>query len=248
MSLFAIEQVGEMVRTTWQELFTIKFLHPGYETPIENFLNKGIQIVPDRATQKLFSDQKIRYRFFTNSLVCYIECIRVNPPAAEPKIPFIPIAGDLPIRFLILSSPSFAARTNVVAAGSGKIYQFTNKINNTGGGLVFLTAPLENHSTTTDYEMGTVVQNGGNLFTAVKTVAGADGIAIGDTNFWEPGPPAEQVVNNADLKNIVADATCFGVIDMYKLGTTNSSYRLFDTGDQLFNPAPLFTIKFASRF
>jgi hypothetical protein len=248
MSLFSIRQVGETVKTTWQELFIIKFSHPAYETPLENFLNKGIQIVPDGATQKLFSDQKLRCHFFTNTLVCSIECVRFNPPASEPKIPLIPITGDLHIRFLVLSSSSFAANTNVVAAGSTKIYQFTNKVNNAGGSLVFLTAPVESHSTSIDYEIGTVVQSGGNLFTALKTVAGADGISISDTSFWKNIQSLDEVVNNADLKTIVADTTCFGVIDMYKLGTTNSSYELFNTSDQLINPAPVFTIRFASKF
>lgn len=248
MSLFLIEQVGEMVRTTWQELFTIKVLHSGYETPIENYLSKGIQIMPDEATERLFRDQKIRYRFFGNTLVCYIECVRVNPLAEEPKIPFIPISGDLHLRFLIFCSSSFAANTHIVATGSKKIYEFSNKINNTSAGQLFLTAPVESHSTSTDYEIGTVVQQGGNLFTALATVAGADGIAIGDTNFWKQLTASDQVVNNADLKNVVSGLNCFGIIDIYKLGTTNNSYRLFDSTDQLFNPSPMFTIKFVSRF
>jgi hypothetical protein len=251
MGLFPIQQVDETVRTIWRELFTIKFLHSGFETPNENFLPKGIQVVPDGATQQLFTDQKIRYRFFTNSLVCFIECTPFNPPAPEPKVPFIPIDGDLHIRFLVLSSGAFAANTYVVAAGSKQTYQFSNKGNNQSGGFIFLTSPVENHSGSSDYGIGTVVQNGGNLFAALKTVAGADGIAISDTAFWKQLQPAEQVVNNADIQNTVTvnpDATCFAVIDMFKNGTTNNSYRLFDTSDQLFNPAPIFTIKFASRF
>jgi hypothetical protein len=251
MGLFPIIQVGEQVRTTWRELFSIKFLHAGYENPNENFLSRGIQIIPDEATQQLFAAQKMRYRFYTNTLVCFIECVPFNPPAAEPKIPFIPITGDWKIRFLVLSSSAFAANTFVVAAGSKQTYQFTNKTNNQSGGLVFLTAPVENHATSNDYEMGTVVQSSGNLFASLKTVAGADNIAISDTNFWKQLQPLEQVVNNADLQNnsVVKPATtCFAVIDMYKNGATDNSYRLFDTNDQLFNPAPVFTIKFASRF
>jgi hypothetical protein len=251
MGLFPIRQMGEAIKTTYRELFTIKFLHGGYETPQENFLSKGIRIIPDGATQQLFIDHKINYRFFTNTLVCFIDCIPFNPPADEPKVPFVPVSGNLHIRFLMLASEAFAANTYVVAAGSKQTYQFTNQVNNASGPFVFLTAPVETHSNSKDYKTGTLVQNGGNLFTALKTVPGPDNIAISDTSFWKQLQPAEQVVNNADIKDnavVNADATCFAVIDLFKSGTTNNSYRLFDTSDQLFNPAPVFTIKFANRF
>lgn len=251
MGLFPIEQVGEAVRTTWQALFTVQFLHSGYENSNENFLHKGIKVVPYSATKQLFTDQRIRSLFFTNTLVCFIECVRVNPATAEPKIPFIPVTANLHLRFLIVSSSSFAANTYIVAAGSKQTYQFSNQVNNTGGGINFLTAPVENHSNANDYQIGTVVQNGGNLFTSLKTVDGAGGIGIGDVNFWKQLQAVEQVVNNADLKDnsvVRADPICLGVIDVFNTGFANNSYRLFDVSDQLFNPAPVFTIKFASRF
>src|SRR5687768_14020183 len=100
MGLSQILQAGESVKTTWRELFTIHLLHFGYESINENFLSKGIRIVPYSSTQQLFTNQKIRYRHFTNALVCFIASKPLNPPADEPKVPFIPISGDLHIRFL----------------------------------------------------------------------------------------------------------------------------------------------------
>jgi len=250
MSLFEIKQVGETVSTIYRELFTIKFIHAGFENIHENFLSQAISIVPDEQTEKLFIDHKVSYRFYTNTLVGFIECALFNPPALEPKVPFIPIDGDLHLRFLVKSSEDFASKTYVVSAGSKHTYHFTNKINNVGGGFTFLTSPVENHSLAKDYEIGTLVRSGGNLFDCKRTALAADNIAISNTAFWEQLDPVEQVVNNADLEDnstVKPDSTCFAVIDIFKDGTVNSSYKIFDIDDQLFNPAPVFTIKFKSR-
>jgi hypothetical protein len=77
----------------------------------------------------------------------------------------------------------------------------------------------------------------------------ADGIALSDTSFWQNLGATDQVVNNADLFDntvVKPSAVCFAVIDIYKNGTVNNSYKVFDTGDKLFKPAPVFTIKFDS--
>lgn len=251
MSVFAIQQVHEAVRTIYQELFTIRFVHPWYENPKENFIDKGIHIAPDKNTALLFSNYKMDYRFYTDTLICFIECVFFIPPAQEPKVPFLTIPANLHIRFLVFSSSDFAANTFVVAAGSTKTYQFSNHINHITGGLILLTAPVENYTVTNDYDIGTLVQDGGHLYTALKTVRTADNIAITDTAFWEQLQAVEQVVNNADLQSkatVVPDTVCFAVIDIYNSGTTNDNYKVFDINDQLFHPAPEFVIQFKSRF
>jgi hypothetical protein len=251
MSVFTIQRVHETVSTIYQELFVIKFTHPGYENPHEDFINEAIRIVPDKSTEEVFKKYKIDYRFYTNTLVCFIECVLVNSPVREPKVPFVTIPADMQMRFLVTSSSDFAAKTYVVAAGSTHTYQFSNKINHTNGGLVLLTAPVEDYSITRDYEIGTLVQDGGNLFTTLKNVLAANHIPITDTAFWKQLQTVEQVVNNADLQSnavVNIDSVCFAVIDMYKTGTTNSDYQLFDSQDQLFHPAPEFAILFKSRF
>ena len=246
-----IKQTGESVKTTYRELFMIKLLHARYENSFENFLQQAIAIMPDQRTRQLFIDRRISYRFYANTLTCFMECSLYNPPAPEPKVPFIPLDGDLHIRFLLTGSDDFVRATYIVAAGSRHVYDFTNKISNTGGGVVFLTSPVENHSLAGDYEIGTLVQSGGNLFTCIKTALAADSISISDTTFWHQLDPVAQVVNNADLKDtatVKPDASCLAVIDMFRNGTVDSSYKIFDTGDQLFKPAPVFTIQFKSRF
>jgi hypothetical protein len=250
MTVFKIKRVNETVRTIYQELFMIKLVHEGYEIPQEDLLYKGIFIEPDELTKRLFLDHRIEYRFYSDTLVCLIECALFNPPATEPKVPLISITGDIKFRFLVRSHDEFASKTNVVAAGSKKTYQFSNQINNISSGLVLLTHPVENYSVANDYDSGTIVQDGGNLFTSLKTVLAADSIALSDTSFWEQLQSVEQVVNNADLQpntTVSPSSICFAVIDIRKNGTINNSYKIFDSSDTLFKPAPVFTIVFNSK-
>jgi hypothetical protein len=251
MSVQTIQRVQETVSTIYQELFTIRLVHPGYETTGENFIHQGIRMVPDKETEATFAKYKISYRFYSNTLVGFMECVLVNPPAPEPKVPFRKIPADLKLRFLVTGSRDFATKTFVVAAGKTKTYQFSNTINHAVGGLVLLSAPVESYSPTQDYETGTLVQNGGHLFTTLQNVWAADNVPISNTAFWKPLQAVEPVVNNADLKDnttVQASDICFAVIDLFKSGTTNNDYRLFDVNDQLFHPAPQFTIRFKSRF
>ena len=250
MTVFQIRRVNETVQTTYRELFTIKFVHKGFETSTEKYLSRGLRIEPDEITKQLFIDRHIDFRFYTDTLVCFIECAQFSPPAKEPKIPFVSIPADFKMRFLVLSSDELVSKSYVVAAGSRRTYQFSNKTNNTNGGVVFLTNPVESHSPAGDYEAGTIVQDGTNVFSALKTVLASDGILLSNTGFWKQLPGVEQVVNNADLSDsaaVLPSSTCLAVIDLYKTGTVNNSYKILDSSDKLFDPAPVFTIVFKSK-
>jgi hypothetical protein len=193
----------------------------------------------------------MNYRFYTNTLTCFMQCAMFNPPTPEPKIPSIKIDGDIMLRFLLKSKDDFLGKTYVAAAGSKTVYQFTNKVNNASGGNVFLSAPVESHVNAKDYQAGTVVKDGVNLYASLTSVKAADNIAISNGSYWKQLQAVEQVVNNADLQDaatVNADDKCFGVIDMFNSGTSNSSYNLFDVSEKLFDPAPVFTIKFESKF
>ncbi|MNH26047.1 hypothetical protein D3C79_860760 [compost metagenome] len=154
------------------------------------------------------------------------------------------------IRFLLYSSSDFLAKTYVVATGSKEAYRFSNQVNNISGGFTLLTTPVENHSAAKDYSIGTLVKSGSNLFSPIKTVLASQSIALSDTAFWKKLPGVEQVASNADLKDsaaILLDVNCFAAIDIQRTGVINNSYKVLDTGDKLFNPAPVFTIRFKSR-
>ncbi|MBL0741136.1 hypothetical protein [Chryseolinea lacunae] len=249
MTVFKIKQVHETVATLYQELFKIRFEHLGYETPDENFLSKGLSIAPDTRTEDLFRNYHLDYRFDAGVLTCFIHCNLFNPPNAEPKIPFVTVPADLWIRFLVKASDDFSMKTYVVAAGSKQTYAFTNQINNTSGGNLFLSRGVETYVAAGDYAPGAVVSNGGQLFAALKPVLGSAGISIGNAAFWKSLQPLEQVVSKADLFDnavVNAERECFAVIDLFRSGTVNASYRLFDV-DKLFHPAPVFTLKFIKR-
>lgn len=241
----------ESVNSIYTTLFTVRFIHSGYETPTENFFSQAIFITPDQYTEAIFSDYRMNYRFFNNTLICFMRSKFFNPPATDPKVPAYTITGDIKIRFLLKTRNDFFGKTYVAAAGNKKVYQFSNKINNTSGSNLFLSAPVENYMAANDFENGTIVQDGGNLFAALQFVKAADNIAITNTGFWKQLEPLQQVVNNADLQDatiVNAEEKCFAVIDLYNSGTTNSSYNLFDVSEKLFKPAPSFTIKFESKF
>jgi hypothetical protein len=241
---------ADTINQIFAHLFVVKILHKGYETPDENFLQKGLFIRPDTATQQLFHEYKMSYRFYNNTLVCFIQSSLANPPAADPKTPLISIIENIHIRFLVQTSSEFTGKTWVVSAGSKQVYQFSNQINNTDGTNFYLNAPVENFSAAKEYGAGTVVQDGGLLYSALQPIPASSGIAIGNGNFWKAGVATEQAVNNADLKDLAAvkpDGDCFAVIDLYNNGTTNNSYKLFDGSGNLFDPAPSFVIRFESK-
>ena len=121
----------ESVNSIYRPLSTVKFLHSSYETPREKFFSEGIAITLAQETKTLFTNYKMNYRFYNDTLICFIQCALFNPPAPEPKIPSVTIKGDIRIRFLLHNSSDFFSKTYVVAAGSKKVYQFSNKINNT---------------------------------------------------------------------------------------------------------------------
>ncbi|HWH61772.1 MAG TPA: hypothetical protein VNS50_00780 [Ginsengibacter sp.] len=240
----------ESENSIYRPFFTVQFIHNGYQTPMENFFSQGIAITPDKDTQTILSDYKMGFRFFNDTLICFIRSKPFNPPATDPEIPAFTITGDIKIRFLMKTRNDFFGKTYVAAAGNKKVYQFSNKINNAGGGNLFLSAPVENHVVAKDYDGGTIVQDGGKLYTSLQFVKAVDSIVITNNDFWKPLEPLQQVVNNADLQDatiVNADDKCFGVIDMYNSGTTNSSYNLFDVSEKLFKPPPLFIIKFESK-
>ena len=241
----------DTVNAIYTTLFTVHFIHSGYQTPTESFFSQGMSISPDQYTATIFSEYRMNYRFFNDTLICFIQTEFFNPPAASPKIPAFPLTGDVKFRFLLNTRNNFFAKTYVAAAGNKKVYQFSNKINNAGSGNLYLSANVENFVNAKDYESGTIVQDGGNLYTTLQAVKGADNIDITNVGFWKQLEPLQQVVNNADLEDattVKVHEACFGVIDMYNSGTTNSSYDLLDVSEKLFSPPPVFTIQFESKF
>lgn len=240
----------DTINLLYQELFSVRFLHTGYGTPVSNMLSKSIWMSPDANTQKLFAGFDMGYRMLGDTLVCFIRSLLFAPPATDPKVPFNRFTGDVRIRFLIFASQDFMNRTEVVATGKNQVYQFTNRIDNVISSDIFISRPIGLYNASNDYDAGTIVQQGGQLFVALQPILGSENIPITDVAFWREISPVEQLVNNADLEepaSIELEEACFAVIDIHNNGTTNNSYDLFVAGPDNQLRSPVYSIRFKSK-
>jgi hypothetical protein len=126
----------DIIKTTYKELFTVRFQHSGYGLSRQKFIADSIYIVPDGKTSKLFADHTMGYRLYNDVLICYIRTESLAPPAADPKAPYIKFPGNVQIRFLVNVSSDFLDKTNITAAGAKQVYQFTNQSNAGTGGFI----------------------------------------------------------------------------------------------------------------
>lgn len=138
----------DIIRTTYKELFSVKFLHSGYGFSHKNAIADSIYPEPDEATRKLFVNHSIGYRFFTDTLICFIRTLKtqlsppLSPPANETNVPYIKFSGNAMIRFLINTSTVFLDKTEVAATGARQVYQFTNQTNAGTGGFISMHTDL----------------------------------------------------------------------------------------------------------
>ena len=122
----------DKVHSTYKELFTIKLVHPGFEltypylhhvshnpkTLTISSIFSVLSFEPDTATQNLFAGCSIDFRCGNNMVICYTR--------SNAQKPYIMLPHDSSLRFMIQVQTSFISKTDVVAAGSSKVYQFTN--------------------------------------------------------------------------------------------------------------------------
>jgi hypothetical protein len=123
--------IVDTVITKYQELFTVRLDHVAYETSFEvsattliiSSILQDLAIEPDSATRELFKTHSIGFTSGNNMIICYLR--------KESQSPFINLPPLGTIRLLIKNKSDFIKKTDVIAAGSGEIYQFTNE-NKTG--------------------------------------------------------------------------------------------------------------------
>ena len=121
----------DIIRTVYEELFTVTFIHGGYGSPRPDFIGDNISLEPDEDTKFLFKNYDISYRFFTDTLICFMRC-----NDALPRVPFIPFSGPVRMRFFINTSAGFISKSVVEPAGALQVYQFTNQANIGTGGFI----------------------------------------------------------------------------------------------------------------
>src|SRR5450432_3239991 len=114
----------DIIKTIYEELFTLKFLHSGYGDPRPDFIADNIILEPDGQTKIFFSNYNLLYRFFNDTLICFMRCAD-----ALPRVPYIKLSGDVRMRFFMNASSDFFNKTVVDVAGAQQVYQFTNQVN-----------------------------------------------------------------------------------------------------------------------
>lgn len=144
----------DIIQTLYKELFMVRLRHSSYEISfntgspppvISSSVFNEMTIVPDSATEDLFTACSMDYRCMNSSLICFLRTERLTPPATNPQIPFIPLDGNITIRFLVYVSADFLKRSKVAAAGSKQVYQFSNQSNaGTSGFLMQQTTGVSN--------------------------------------------------------------------------------------------------------
>ena len=242
--------VGDVISTLYGDLFSIKFLHTGEQSPTSNIFSQSISVIPDQSTKSLFKDYNISFRLFEDLLVCFIRSRLFDPPPGNLKVPFVSFIGEVRIRLLMYGSQRFLNHAVVVANGKDQVYHFSNRLNSVVGSDLFISRPVEAYEASGDYSQGTIVEDSGQLYQSVAAVFGSESIAVTDIEYWQEISPAQQVVNNADLEDasvLEADDFCFAVIDIYNSGTTNNIYNLFVPGPDNQLRSPVYSLRFKSK-
>lgn len=128
----------ETIRTIYKELFTVSFDHSAYQ-PVRNILFADqVTVDPDKDTKYHFTNYEMSYQFFNETLVCFIRCNLLLPPAINPKVPFRKVNDDLRLRFLIKAGSAFLNVTDIDSAGAQQVYYFSNRVN--AGASMFISS------------------------------------------------------------------------------------------------------------
>ena len=131
--------VIETIRTSYQELFTIKLVHVGFEKTIshkdpvthvitsvtQSSIFEVLSVQPDALTRKFFVDHDMNFKCSNDMIICYVR--------TESTKPFVSFPAIVQIRLLVNVQPAFLNKTNIEATGSKEVYQFTN-VARTGSG------------------------------------------------------------------------------------------------------------------
>ena len=135
----------DTIRQIYQELFTINFFHSAYANGLQTSLADEISLVPDKATQTLFLKYDTGLKFYNDVFICFMRC-KLIFPAMPPRAPYVTVANDLQLRFLLKAGEAFMSKTDIQAVGAGQVYHFSNRVNTgTGGYLSHDAADVNDH-------------------------------------------------------------------------------------------------------
>lgn len=138
-------KIVDTIKTTYKELFSVALLHPAFETiytykdPVTNTdktitasaIFNVLSVEPDTATKKMFANHSMSFRNSNNMVSCFIR--------TQLQQPHIKLPANARIRLLLKQKGDFLYRTNVIAAGSQRVYWFSNSNNTLDSGIKHIT-------------------------------------------------------------------------------------------------------------
>lgn len=152
-------KIVDSIITVYRELFTITFLHTGFEkvcsyidpegseendeiTIINSSIFQSLNIQPDKETLELFSDFSIGFQSSNNIFSCFIRVQSQNP--------FFNLPENTRIRLLGNPKGDFLSRTNMSGANRSQVYRLSNINDTLEDSIKHLT---KNHIGVTDLDL-----------------------------------------------------------------------------------------------
>lgn len=174
--------------SSYSKLFSIDLLH-------EYFLNRkcsGLQIVPAADCSILAKNMGLLFRNGENGLLAFIKDNEQNGPFINTgaELFFRKFYGNTVLRFYVMmTSDQFLNYTNIEAVkGLGKRFYFSNLSLNAENGMRYLTAPIKDFATGTQYLPGDFAKDpaSGQVFEAIKKQIPKKKNQLTDEQFWAP--------------------------------------------------------------
>lgn len=205
-------------------LFNIEFELNGYRDDVAQY----IQVQPDEATHELFSKYRIIFRRYRNS---YLALIEVGSDVTDLEQLKIEIPQNEVFRFEVkIRDIVFFSRTHLYAYDfRTNVLMLSNEVNHIEGSDILLTKAISNYASAGDYQVGYLVRDGANYFSAVQPSNAADAHPVTDAAYWK-NIPNGSFVSQEDLalRPSSIDLNTFMVIDIKHSNTLPPSYQLLD--------------------
>lgn len=159
-------------------LFSVELKHDYYNQQ-ETF--NDIEMIPAVNTKKILRGNRILYKVSGDKFIALVE-------VDETGKPIIPIDPKTTLRFLLkLKNPSFSNITALkMFNATNEIYYFTNNAGNEdiNNGTLYLSSVIQDYSVNKEYEVGSLVFNGTDMFEAIQFVPLLSNHPVTELNFW----------------------------------------------------------------
>ena len=204
-----------IIETRYGNLFTVELLHRYFTDQ----LCTDFSIKPSAQTRNILSGHKIISKQYGYKLYAGIQLDATGKPLPVPE------EGMQLTFFMQLNNPVFFNYTNLpFSSPSGKIYYFTNRVNNVANGKNFLSEPLPSYSAAAAYIPGDVVINSaGVTFQAIHSSDSGHPFDLSHTDHWMQ-VDANKYMSEADALQWLPS------VSIYKFNAPQSSATIQVTG------------------